>query len=107
MRDKERRLATDHPRRQMLRLTAGVAALPAVSRMTWAQGYPSRPLRLIVGFAAGGTNDILARLLGQGLSERLGQEIVIENRPGGGALAAVVPIQEADTSPHIPENASR
>jgi tripartite-type tricarboxylate transporter receptor subunit TctC len=77
------------PRRNFLRLAAGAAALPAVSRIAWAQSYPSRPVRIIVGFAAGGTVDILARLMGQWLSERLGRPFIIENRPGAGsALAA-------------------
>jgi tripartite-type tricarboxylate transporter receptor subunit TctC len=65
-----------------LHLAAGAAALPAVSRIANAQGYPSRPVRIVVGYAAGGVNDILARLIGQWLSERLGQPFVIENRPG-------------------------
>jgi tripartite-type tricarboxylate transporter receptor subunit TctC len=69
-------------RRQFLHLTAGAAALPAISRVARAQAYPSRPVRLIVGYPAGGTNDILARLLGQWLQERLGQPFLIENRPG-------------------------
>jgi tripartite-type tricarboxylate transporter receptor subunit TctC len=70
------------PRRTFLHLAVGAAALPAVSRITWAQTYPSRPVRMIVPFAPGGTSDILARLMGQWLSERLGQPFVIENRPG-------------------------
>jgi hypothetical protein len=70
------------PRRNFLHLLAGAAALPAVSRIAWAQAYPTRPVRIIVGFAAGGPADILARLMGQWLSERLGQPFVIENRPG-------------------------
>jgi tripartite-type tricarboxylate transporter receptor subunit TctC len=70
------------PRRNFLHLAAGAAALPAVSRVARAQAYPSRPVRIIVGFAAGGATDILARLLGQVLSERLGQQFVIENRTG-------------------------
>ena len=70
------------PRRTFLHLAAGAAALPAFSRVATAQGYPSRPVRLVVGFAAGSTTDILARLMGQWLSERLGQQFIIENRPG-------------------------
>jgi len=72
------------PRRTFLHLAAGVAALPFLSRFARAQAYPSRPVRIIVGFAAGGHADILARLMGQWLSERLGQSFVVENRAGGG-----------------------
>jgi tripartite-type tricarboxylate transporter receptor subunit TctC len=72
------------PRRQFLHLIAGAAALPAVSRFAWAQTYPTRPVRLIAPVAPGGAGDILARLMGQWLSERLGQPFIIENRPGGG-----------------------
>jgi tripartite-type tricarboxylate transporter receptor subunit TctC len=71
-------------RRHFLHLAAGAAALPAASRIARAQVYPSRPVRLIVAFPAGGSSDIVARLLGQRLSERLGQPIVIDNRPGAG-----------------------
>ena len=76
------------PRRHFLRLAAGAAALPAISRFAWGQSYPSRPVRIIVGFAAGGPNDILARLIGQWLSQRLGQQCVVENRPGAGSNIA-------------------
>jgi tripartite-type tricarboxylate transporter receptor subunit TctC len=69
-------------RRQFLHFAAGAAALPAVSRFSWAQAYPSRPVRLIEGFGAGGAPDIVARLIGQSLSERLGQSFVVENRTG-------------------------
>ena len=76
------------PRRKFLRLAAGAAALPAVSRLASAQAYPSRPVRIVVGLAPAGTNDITARLMGQWLSERLGQQFVIENRPGAGTNIA-------------------
>jgi tripartite-type tricarboxylate transporter receptor subunit TctC len=72
------------PRRKFLHLAATAAALPAVSRFARAQAYPTRPVRILVGFAAGGTADIVARLMGQWLSERLGQPFIIENRPGAG-----------------------
>jgi tripartite-type tricarboxylate transporter receptor subunit TctC len=71
-------------RRHFLHLAAGAVALPAVSPIAMAQAYPSRPVRVIVPFAPAGTTDILARLIGQWLSERLGQQFVIDNRPGGG-----------------------
>jgi tripartite-type tricarboxylate transporter receptor subunit TctC len=71
-------------RRNFLRLAAGAAALPAFRSVAFAQSYPSRPLRLVVGYAAGGAADIMARLVGEWLSRRLGQPVVIENRPGGG-----------------------
>jgi tripartite-type tricarboxylate transporter receptor subunit TctC len=77
------------PRRNFLHLAAGAAAVPAASRFAFAQAYPSRPVRIVVGFPAGGTTDVMARLMGQWLSERLGQQFVIENRPGAaGNIAA-------------------
>jgi tripartite-type tricarboxylate transporter receptor subunit TctC len=83
------------PRRQFLHLAAGAAVFLTVSRVAWAQTYPSRPVRIIVGFAAGGPNDILARLIGQWLSERLGQPFVIENRPGAGSNIATEAVVRA------------
>src|SRR5262245_44163640 len=76
------------PRRNFLHLAAGAAALPAVSRFAWAQAYPSRPVRLIVGWPPGGTTDIAARLIAQWLTERLGQPVVVENWPGAGSSLA-------------------
>jgi tripartite-type tricarboxylate transporter receptor subunit TctC len=82
---------TKLPRRKFLFLAAGAAALPAVARIAAAQTYPARPVRLISSFAAGGPNDLLARLIGQWLSERLGQPFIIDNRPGaGGNIGAEV-----------------
>src|ERR1700730_619995 len=72
------------PRRQFLHLAVGTAVLPAVTRVAKAETYPTRPVRVIVTFAAGGPNNIIARLMGQWLSERFGQQFVIENRPGAG-----------------------
>src|SRR5262245_28025107 len=72
------------PRRNFLHLAAGAAALPAMSRVAWAHAYPSRPVRLIVAGAPAATPDILGRLIGQWLSERLGRPFIIDNRPGAG-----------------------
>ena len=83
------------PRRHFLRLAAGASALAAISRFAWGQSYPSRPVRIIVGFAAGGPNDTLARLIGQWLSQRLGQQFVIENRPGAGSNIATEAVVRA------------
>src|ERR1700684_678677 len=83
-------------RRQFLHLAAGAASLPAVGRIARADTYPSHPVRLVVGVAAGSTTDILARLVGQWLSQRLGQQFVIENRPGaGGNIGAETVVKSA------------
>jgi tripartite-type tricarboxylate transporter receptor subunit TctC len=87
-------------RRQFLHLAAGACSLPAVSRFAWAQTYPARPVRLVVGFAAGGGNDIVARLMGQWLSERLGQPFVIENRPGAGTNIGTEAVAKAPPDGH-------
>ena len=82
------------PRRTFLHLAAGAAALPSVSRVAWAQSYPTRPVRILVGFAAGQAIDIIVRIVAQSLSDQLGQQFVIENRPGaGGNLAAEVVVR--------------
>ena len=83
------------PRRKFLHLAAGAAALPAVPRIAKAQAYPTRPVRLIVGFAPGGTTDITARLIGQWLSERLGQQFLIENRTGAATNIATEAVVRA------------
>jgi tripartite-type tricarboxylate transporter receptor subunit TctC len=76
------------PRREFLHLAAGAAALPAVSRFAWAQAYPSRPLHLIVGFTPGAAADVTGRLLGESMGPLVGQQIVVENKPGGGSSIA-------------------
>jgi tripartite-type tricarboxylate transporter receptor subunit TctC len=88
------------PRRQFLRLAASAAAVPALSPIASAQAYPSRPVRLIVGFPPGGGADILARLMGQWVSERLGQPFIIENRPGAGTNIATEAVVRAPPDGH-------
>ena len=83
------------PRRRFLHLAAGAAALPAASRFAWAQAYPTRPVRIIVGQAAGSGSDTAARLIGQWLSERLGQQFIIENRPGAAGNIATEAVVRA------------
>src|SRR5262245_28835411 len=83
------------PRRRFLQVAAGAAALPAVSRMARAQAYPSRPVRFIVGFAAGGGGDLATRLMAQWLSERLGQQFVVENRVGAASNLATEAVTRA------------
>src|SRR5262245_48454924 len=87
-------------RRQFLHLAAGAAALPAASRIARAQAYPARPVRIIVGGPPGGPQDILARLMGQRLSERLGQPFVIDNRPGAGTNIAAEAVVRAPADGH-------
>ena len=89
------------PRRRFLRLAAGAAAIPAVSRIAKAQTYPSRPVRLIVGFGAGSASDIVARLLGEWLSERLSQQFIIENRPGAGSNTATEAVVKSPPDGHM------
>jgi len=83
------------PRRRFLRLAAGAAALPAFSHRAKAQAYPARPVRLVIGYTPGGSADLTARLIGQWLSERLGQSFVVENRPGGGTNIATEAVVRA------------
>ena len=83
------------PRRQFLHLAAGAAALPALSRIARAQAYPSRPVRIIIGVPAGGSGDILARLVAQSLQEQLGQPFVVENRSGAGTNFAIEAVARA------------
>jgi tripartite-type tricarboxylate transporter receptor subunit TctC len=82
-------------RRQYLRLTAGAGALAAVGRRAWAQAYPSRPIRILIGFPAGGTPDIITRVIGQRLQERLGQPVVVENKPGASGNIATLAVGRA------------
>jgi tripartite-type tricarboxylate transporter receptor subunit TctC len=83
------------PRRNFLHLAAGAAALPVVSRAARAQAYPARPVRIIVPFAPAGTTDITARLIGQWLSEQLGQQFFVENRPGAGTNIGIEAVVRA------------
>src|SRR5215212_11512387 len=83
------------PRRQFLHLAAGAAVLPAFSKLSNAQTYPARPIRLVIGYTPGGSADLTARLMGQWLSERLGQSFVVENRPGGGTNIATEAVVRA------------
>ena len=89
-------------RRRFLRFAAGAAALPMTRSLSWAQAYPTRPVRIVVGYAAGGAQEILARLIGQALSERFSQPFVIENRPGAGGNIATESVAKAS-----PDTATR
>ena len=88
------------PRRKFIQLAAFTAATPAIASPAFAQSYPSRPIKLIVAFTAGGTTDLLARILAQPLSERLGQQVVIENKPGGGTNIAMQSLVNAAPDGH-------
>jgi tripartite-type tricarboxylate transporter receptor subunit TctC len=88
------------PRRRFLRLAAGAAALPATSRLSFAQTYPSRPVNLVVFVPAGGAPDIVARIVAPALAQRLGQPVVIENRPGGGGNLALQAVTRAPADGH-------
>ena len=83
------------PRRKFLHLAAGAAALPAVSRLAQAEAYPSRPVRIVVGYPPGGVTDVVARLIGPWLSERLGQRFFVENRPGASGNIATADVVRA------------
>src|SRR5258707_15661504 len=87
-------------RRQFLQLATIAVGLPAISRVANAQAYPARPVRIVVGFAAGGAPDIAARLVAQWLSERLGQQFIIQNRPGAGGNIATEGVGEAAADGH-------
>src|SRR5688572_14966622 len=87
-------------RRRFLRLAAGAASLSTISRIAAAQSYPSRPVRLLVGYPAGGSADLLARLWGQWLSERLGQPFVVDNRPGAASNIATEAAVRAPADGH-------
>ena len=83
------------PRRQFLHLAAGAVALPALSRISWAQAYPTRPVRIVVGFPPGTSSDITARLIAEWLSQRLGQQVLVENRTGAGTNIAAETVVQA------------
>ena len=90
------------PRRNVLRLAAGAAALPVLPRVARAQAYPTRPVRIVVNTAPGGSGDTLGRLIGRWLSEKLGQPFVIENRPGaGGNIAAEAVVKDLPGWLHV------
>src|SRR5712671_2191040 len=88
-RSSERRLVTQHPRRRILSLAVGAAALPTVSRMAWAQAYPTRPITMVVPFPPGGTTDVLARIMAERMKISLGQSIIVENVTGANGTIGV------------------
>ena len=83
------------PRRQFLHLAAGAATLPAVSRFAWAQDYPTRPVTIIVPFAAGGGTDLAARVVGEHMSRTLGRQLIVENVPGAGGTSGSTRVKRA------------
>jgi tripartite-type tricarboxylate transporter receptor subunit TctC len=87
-------------RRRFLCLAANAGALPATSRIAGAQTYPARPVRIVVGYPAGGVTDVYARLIGQQLSDRLGQSFLVENRPGAGGTIGVDAVVRAPADGH-------
>src|SRR5262249_33410074 len=89
------------PRRNFLHLAAGAAALPVVSRLARAEDYPTRPVRLIVGWPPGGGADTVSRIVGQWLSERLGQQVIIENRPGASTNISAQAVINSPPDGHI------
>src|SRR5436190_22911395 len=88
-RGSDRRLVTQHPRRRILSLAVGAAALPTVSRMAWAQPYPTRPITMVVPFPPGGTTDVLARIMAERMKISLGQSIIVENVTGANGTIGV------------------
>src|SRR5829696_4317877 len=87
--------AMDRPRRRFLQLAASAVVLPTTSRFAWAQAYPARPVRWIIGFSPGGTTDIISRVIVQHLTEQLGQPFIIESRPGAGTNIATESVVRA------------
>jgi tripartite-type tricarboxylate transporter receptor subunit TctC len=90
-------------RRPFLHLAAGAAILPAVSRVAWAQTYPTRPVTLIVPFAAGGGTDVVARIVGEHMSRTLGQQVIVENVPGAGGTTGSIRTMRANPDGHTIE----
>src|SRR6516165_445236 len=88
------------PRRQFLHVAVGATAPPLMSRIAAAQTYPTRPVRIVIGFAAGGGGDIVTRLIAQWLSERLGQPFIVENRPGAAGNIAIEAVVHAPADGH-------
>jgi len=99
-RNNDRRVLGPHPRRRFLRLAAGTAVLPAVSRVAWAQAYPTRPITMIVPFGAGTSIDAFGRLVAERMGNALGQSIIIENVPGADGSIGVGRVARARPDGH-------